>query len=248
MLVTAVREAIAGRTTAYYLISTVTCIDLASTVWRDLGCGRLNPRAVELQPNSLHAYEYVVGVNWMAVTGLATLWRNKPWRSSSTKLRRWVWKVVGANNSRYTGMLSYYAEMIAARGLAAVIASNASPWVAPFGGTEGRFGANPFCLGFPSTSKPVIWDIGISEIIHVQAVLAQRQGHQLPHGVAYDSDGQPTTGPARAMAGALTAWGGHKGSGLGVSIQLLGMLAGSPFSRGSWKTSASLSSPCSPIC
>nr|WP_249777267.1 Ldh family oxidoreductase [Arthrobacter sp. C9C5] len=83
-------------------------------------------------------------------------------------------------------------------------------------------------LGFPSTSTPVIWDIGISEIIHAQAVLAQRQGQQLPHGVAYDSDGQPTTDPARAMAGAFTAWGGHKGSGLGVSIQLLGMLAGSP--------------------
>ncbi|NUU31908.1 Ldh family oxidoreductase [Arthrobacter sp. C9C5] len=74
----------------------------------------------------------------------------------------------------------------------------------------------------------MIWDIGISEIIHAQAVLAQRQGQQLPHGVAYDSDGQPTTDPARAMAGAFTAWGGHKGSGLGVSIQLLGMLAGSP--------------------
>jgi len=118
--------------------------------------------------------------------------------------------------------------MITAQGLVAMIASNASPWVAPFGGTEGRFGTNPFCLGFPSTSTPVIWDIGISEIIHAQAVLAQRQGRHLPPGVAYDSDGQPTTDPARALSGAFTAWGGHRGSGLGVSVQLLGILAGSP--------------------
>jgi LDH2 family malate/lactate/ureidoglycolate dehydrogenase len=136
--------------------------------------------------------------------------------------------VVGANNTWYTGMLSYYAEMITAKGLVAVIASNASPWVAPFGGTEGRFGTNPFCLGFPSSSTPVIWDIGISEIIHAQVVLAQRLGRELPPGVAYDASGQPTTDPAQALSGAFTAWGGHKGSGLGVSVQLLGILAGSP--------------------
>lgn len=136
--------------------------------------------------------------------------------------------VVGANNTWYTGMLSYYAEMITARGFVAMIASNASPWVAPFGGTEGRFGTNPFCLGFPGSPTPVIWDIGISEIIHAQAVLAQRLGHQLPPGVAYDASGQPTTDPAQALSGAFTAWGGHKGSGLGVGVQLLGMLAGSP--------------------
>lgn len=136
--------------------------------------------------------------------------------------------VVGASNTWYTGMLSYYAEMITARGLVAVIASNASPWVAPFGGTEGRFGTNPFCLGFPSSSTPVIWDIGISEIIHAQVVLAQRLGRELPPGVAYDASGHPTTDPAQALSGAFTAWGGHKGSGLGVSVQLLGILAGSP--------------------
>nr|WP_283810486.1 Ldh family oxidoreductase [Arthrobacter sp. C9C5] len=62
--------------------------------------------------------------------------------------------VVGANNTWYTGMLSNYAEMITAKGLVAVIASNASPWVTPFGGTEGRFGTNPFCLGFPAPQRP----------------------------------------------------------------------------------------------
>lgn len=136
--------------------------------------------------------------------------------------------VVGANNTWYTGMLSYYAEMITAHGLVAMIASNATPWVAPYGGTEGRFGTNPFCFGFPAESNPVIWDIGISEIIHAQAVLAHRQGHTLPPGVAFDREGTATTDPAAALSGAFTAWGGHKGSGLGISVQLLGMLAGSP--------------------
>jgi delta1-piperideine-2-carboxylate reductase len=63
--------------------------------------------------------------------------------------------VAGASDTWYTGMLSYYAEMAAARGLVSMIASNASPWVAPFGATEGRLGTNPICFGFPSADEPI---------------------------------------------------------------------------------------------
>jgi delta1-piperideine-2-carboxylate reductase len=136
--------------------------------------------------------------------------------------------VVGASDTWYTGMLSYYAEMAAARGLVSVIASNASPWVAPFGATEGRLGTNPICFGFPSSEDAVIFDIGTSAIIHAEVTLAGRLGDDLPENVAYDRDGLPTRDPASALAGAFAAWGGHKGSGLGIVVQLLGILAGSP--------------------
>jgi delta1-piperideine-2-carboxylate reductase len=136
--------------------------------------------------------------------------------------------VVGADDTWYTGMLSYYAEIAAARGLVSMIASNASPWVAPYGATEGRFGTNPICFGFPSAGEPVIWDVGTSTIIHAEATLAQRLGHLLPEDVAFDRDGHPTRDPAAALAGAFAAWGGHKGSGLGIVVQLLGIMAGSP--------------------
>ncbi len=156
--------------------------------------------------------------------------------------------IVGAHNTWYTGMLSYYAEMAAARGLVSIIASNASPWVAPHGASEGRFGTNPICVGFPcqvrlkadSTegsrgvrlqadhAEPVIWDIGTSAIMHAEVALAQRLGEPLPEGVAFDAAGRPTRDPASALEGAFAAWGGHKGSGLGIVVQLLGALAGSP--------------------
>jgi delta1-piperideine-2-carboxylate reductase len=136
--------------------------------------------------------------------------------------------VVGANRTWYTGMLSYYAEMITGAGMVAMIASNATPWVAPHGGTEPRFGTNPVCFGFPTGNVPVIWDIGISEIIHAQAVLARRTGRELPPGTAYDAAGEPTVDPVAALSGAFVAWGGHRGSGLGIAVQLLGVLAGSP--------------------
>jgi len=136
--------------------------------------------------------------------------------------------VVGASDTWYTGMLSYYAEIAAARGLVSMIASNASPWVAPHGATEGRFGTNPICFSFPSADEPVIWDVGTSAIIHAEVTLARRLGQLLPAGVAFDRDGQTTRDPATALAGAFAAWGGHKGSGLGIVVQLLGIMAGSP--------------------
>ena len=135
--------------------------------------------------------------------------------------------MVAAHNTWYTGMLSYYAEMAAAQGLVSMIASNASAWVAPHGATEGRFGTNPLCFGFPSKGVPVIWDIGTSIIIHADAMLAHRLGQPIAEGVAYDSQGRPTIDPFAALSGALVNWGGPKGSGLGLAVQLLGIMAGS---------------------
>jgi len=136
--------------------------------------------------------------------------------------------VVGVNDTWYTGMLSYYAEMAASRGLVSIIASNASPWVAPYGATEGRIGTNPICFGFPSAEDPIIFDMGTSAIMHAEVTLARRLGRDLPDGVAFDQDGMPTRDPAAALTGAFAAWGGPKGSGMGVVVQLLGILAGSP--------------------
>jgi len=136
--------------------------------------------------------------------------------------------VIGANHTWYTGMLAFYAEMAAANDLVVFIASNASPWVAPHGGYEPRFGTNPVCIGFPSMSTPIIWDIGTSPMIHAQAVMAQRLGKDIPPNMAYNNKGELTTSPQEALAGAFTVWGGHKGSGLAIAVQLLGVLAGSP--------------------
>ncbi|KAI1621224.1 malate/L-lactate dehydrogenase [Exophiala viscosa] len=137
--------------------------------------------------------------------------------------------IVGANDFWYSGNLAYFAEMATKHDMISVIFSNCSPMVAPEGAVEGRFGTNPMCIGFPTSLKdrPVIWDIGTSNIMHAQIMRAQRLGISLPEGAAYTKDGQPTTDPATAIDGAMTVWGGHKGSGLAVMIQLLGMAAGS---------------------
>ena len=106
--------------------------------------------------------------------------------------------IVGANNTWYTGMLSYYAEMAAARGLVSIIASNASPWVAPHGATEGRFGTNPICVGFPSRADGT-GHLGHRHVGHHarRGRARARLGQQLPEDVAFDATGRPTRDPGR---------------------------------------------------
>lgn len=140
--------------------------------------------------------------------------------------------LVGAHGTWYTGMLSHYAERIVERGLVAMLASSATPWVAPHGGTQPVVGTNPICFAFPSDGDPFVWDIGTSSIIHAEVVLAERLGLPLPEGVAFDAAGAPTTSPTEALAGAFTTWGGHRGSGLALVVQLLGTLAGAPVAPG----------------
>lgn len=135
---------------------------------------------------------------------------------------------VGANGTWYTGMLSYYAEMAAAEDLVAVIHSNCTAWVAPEGGYRPMFGTNPYCVGFPSSDVPIIYDIGTSKIIHADIVLAKRLGRELPPDSAFDSKGEVTVDPQEALQGAMAVWGGHRGSGLAIVVQLMGVMAGSP--------------------
>jgi LDH2 family malate/lactate/ureidoglycolate dehydrogenase len=134
--------------------------------------------------------------------------------------------VIGAHETWYTGMFSYYLEKIVAQGFVGMVAGSGTQIVAPHGGTEGRFCTNPIAFGFPSNDTPVIWDIGTSTIIHADAVLAKRNGRDLDPGQAFDRNGNPTLNPDAALQGALTVWGGHRGSGLAMVIQLLGALSG----------------------
>lgn len=136
--------------------------------------------------------------------------------------------VVSAHCAIFSGMLSYYAERITEAGFVCIATSSVGPMVAPEGGTQAMFGTNPVAMGFPSSDAPVIWDIGTSRIMLAEAVLAGRLGHGIPDDLAFDADGRPTTDPARALEGAFRVWGGHKGSGLATSVQLLGMMAGAP--------------------
>lgn len=136
--------------------------------------------------------------------------------------------IVGANNTYYTGLFSFYMEMATREGLVAFAAGNGPAIVAPEGAIDARLGTNPIAFGFPSTGDPVIWDIGTCAIMHGEVQLHRRLGQPLPEGTAIDRNGAPTRDPAEALAGAIKAWGGHRGSGLSIVVQLLGAMCDAP--------------------
>jgi LDH2 family malate/lactate/ureidoglycolate dehydrogenase len=146
--------------------------------------------------------------------------------------------MVGANNTFYTGLFSYYMEMATREGLVAFAVGNGPAKVAPEGAAEGRLGTNPIAFGFPSEGDPVIWDIGTCAVMHGDVMLHSRMGKSLPEGVALDSNGQPTTDAEAAMSGFIRTWGGHRGSGLAIVVQMLCALAGGPVISPGWREMA----------
>ena len=132
--------------------------------------------------------------------------------------------VVAVYNTWLTGMFSYYMEMATRKDLVALVFGSSSWYVAPHGSNEARFGTNPIACGFPSTGDPVILDVGTSAMPVGEAVLRKRLGQQLPPGWAFGPDGEPTCDPQSALDGVFKAWGGHKGAGLAMMVQMFGLL------------------------
>jgi delta1-piperideine-2-carboxylate reductase len=132
--------------------------------------------------------------------------------------------IIGVKNCYATGNLSYFAEMATRRDMVALIAGNSVKALAPYGTSQAILGTNPIAIGLPGKADPVIWDASSSMVSHSWIRVLQSLGQPLPPGVAMDRGGRPTTDPSEALAGAMIPWGGHRGSGLAIAIQLLGML------------------------
>lgn len=132
--------------------------------------------------------------------------------------------VAAVHNTWLTGMFSYYMELATQKDLVALVFGSSSWYVAPHGSNQARFGTNPIACGFPSTGDPVILDIGTSAMPVGEVVLRKRLGQQLPEGWAFGPDGEPTCDPQLALDGVFQAWGGHKGAGLAMMVQMFGLL------------------------
>ncbi|GGB08486.1 malate dehydrogenase [Brucella endophytica] len=113
-------------------------------------------------------------------------------------------------------------EAIAEEGLAGIAMCPSYSVVAPAGGREPLLGTNPFAFGWPrENDHPYVFDFATSVAARGEIELHRRAGKPLPKGWALDSDGQPTTDPVAALAGAMLPFGGHKGSAISTMIELL---------------------------
>lgn len=127
-------------------------------------------------------------------------------------------------------------EALTEKGLVALAMTPSHAWVAPAGGSQPTFGTNPIAFGWPRPGPyPYVFDFATSEIARGDIELHRRSGKPIPLGWGIAPDGQPTTDPEQALAGAMLTFGGHKGSALSTMVELLsGALIGD------WLSSESL--------
>ena len=113
-------------------------------------------------------------------------------------------------------------EALTERGLAGIVMCPSYATVAPTGGNKPLLGTNPFAFGWPRQGgSPYVFDFATSVAARGEIELHRRAGKQLPEGWAIDADGNPTTDPEAALAGAMLPFGGHKGSAIATMVELL---------------------------
>lgn len=153
--------------------------------------------------------------------------------------------VIALRRAGHLGRIGEWAEQAVESGLVSVhfVNVSGSALVAPFGGAERRFSTAPFAAAFPGPNgEPVVLDFATSAVAEGKVLVASHGGNPLPAESLIEPDGRlsadPSTlyGPieagssrdARNGAGAIRAFGEHKGSGLALLCELLaGALTGS---------------------
>ncbi len=119
--------------------------------------------------------------------------------------------------------LGYFTEQLAEAGLIALGATNATPRVAPTGGSTPVLGTNPVAFAVPRVGGGVAFqfDFSTSAVALGKITMAAAAGDSIPLGWALDEHGEPTTDPSEALKGSLVSAGGYKGYGLGLMVEVL---------------------------
>jgi len=141
--------------------------------------------------------------------------------------------VLAINNSHHMAAMWPETEAIAEAGLVGFACTSYKPSVAPAGATKPLFGTNPISFAWPRPGKtPVVYDMATASMAMGEVQVAKREGHKVPLGTGLTKDGKETTDPAEiADGGVLLPFGGYKGSGIAMMVELLaGALVGDSFS------------------
>jgi len=141
--------------------------------------------------------------------------------------------VLAINNSHHMAAMWPETEMIAEQGLVAFACTSYKPAVAPAGAIKPLFGTNPISFAWPRPGQtPVVFDMATASMAMGEVQVAKREGHKVPIGTGLNKEGKETTDPGEiADGGVLLPFGGYKGSGIAMMVELLaGALVGDNFS------------------
>ena len=136
--------------------------------------------------------------------------------------------VCGVHNSNFFGAGAYYVNMAAGAGMIGLALSNSFPKVVAHGGIKPALGTNPFAFGAPrANGDHLLFDMATSALAGSTVREHIDKGLRLAEGLAIDASGKPITDPAKVSDGALLPFGGPKGFGLALLVEMLsGVITG----------------------
>ncbi len=144
--------------------------------------------------------------------------------------------VVFVRNSNHYGIAGYYALMAVKEGMIGISMTNSRP-LAAYTNTVGRnIGTNPIAVAVPTKNPPpYLFDAATSVVPIGKIEVYARLGRRIPRGWVIGDDGKYIEDPVKALkhgavlplGGLGEVFGGHKGSGLALTVDILcGVLTG----------------------
>jgi L-2-hydroxycarboxylate dehydrogenase (NAD+) len=152
---------------------------------------------------------------------------------------------VTVGNSNHYGIAAYYALMALKKGLIGISLTNSDCYVVPTFGKDVLLGTNPICVSIPAAKeRPFVLDLSTAVATLGKIEVYNRMGKKLPPGWATDERGHSCEDPGRVLnnirnktgggllplGGEGEMFGGHKGYGLNLLVDILsGVLSGSGY-------------------
>ncbi|GIM27687.1 malate dehydrogenase [Clostridium polyendosporum] len=142
--------------------------------------------------------------------------------------------MVVVRNSNHYGIAGYYARMAAQEGLLGMSMTNSEAIQVPTFGKAAMMGSNPIAIAMPAEPYPFLLDMSTTVVTRGKLEIYNKRAEALPLGWALDSKGADSSdakdvlyniqnklgGGIVPLGGSSEEFGGHKGYGLGVSVEL----------------------------
>ncbi len=147
-------------------------------------------------------------------------------------------------DSNHFGIAGYYAMMALQADMIGFAMTNTAALGVPTFGRVPRFGTNPMAFAAPAAEEGAfVLDMATTVVPRGKIEVYERRGKLLPEGWAVDEEGHPGTDPVLILqnltdqiggilplGGLGETFGGHKGYGLAVMVDILcGVLSGGAF-------------------
>ena len=178
--------------------------------------------------------------------GLGQVISTKAMRLAIEKARAMTIATVGVRNSSHFGAAAFYGLMAVEDGMIGLVATNAGPTMAPWGGSLPLLGNNPLCVTVPAgRERPIVLDMATGAVSLGKIMVAMMKGERIPLSWGYDSQWLPTDDPKDVInGGSIQPLGGYKGYGLSMILDVLtGVLMGGHYSTSVHSLHRSLDQP-----